>query len=96
MLRTMITLAALAALPGAAFAQALEAQPSLEKREKRVDAPPITAYKIILVGDSTTQVLSGYYGFNGKINGVMVDTAVWSASDIQAFYNANKDKTAGW
>jgi lysophospholipase L1-like esterase len=56
----MITLAALAALPGAAFAQALEAQPSLEKREKRVDAPPITAYKIILVGDSTMAPGSGW------------------------------------
>lgn len=60
MLKTAITLAALAALPGAAFAQAGEAQPLLEKREKRVDAPPITAYKIILVGDSTMAPGSGW------------------------------------
>jgi len=60
MLKTAIMLAALAALPGAAFAQAAEAQPPLEKREKRVDEPPISAYKIILVGDSTMAPGSGW------------------------------------
>ncbi|HWU95339.1 MAG TPA: rhamnogalacturonan acetylesterase, partial [Sphingomonas sp.] len=60
MLKVAITLAALAALPGAAFAQTSEAQPPLEKREKRVDAPPISAYKIILVGDSTMAPGSGW------------------------------------
>jgi len=60
MLKLAITLAALAALPGAAFAQSSEAQPSLDKREKRVDAPPISAYKIILVGDSTMAPGSGW------------------------------------
>lgn len=60
MLKTAITLAALAALPGAAFAQASEVQPPLEKREKRVDAPPISAYKLILVGDSTMAPGSGW------------------------------------
>lgn len=58
MLKMAITLAALLAVPGAAFAQ--EAQPPLEKREKRVDAPPISAYKIILVGDSTMAPGSGW------------------------------------
>ncbi|WP_213980418.1 rhamnogalacturonan acetylesterase [Sphingomonas sp. dw_22] len=59
MLKIAITLAALAAVPGAALAQS-EAQPPLEKREKRVDAPPISAYKIILVGDSTMAPGSGW------------------------------------
>ncbi|ATY34775.1 rhamnogalacturonan acetylesterase [Sphingomonas psychrotolerans] len=60
MLKVAITLATLAALPGAAFAQFEGAQPPLEKREKRVDAPPITAYKLILVGDSTMAPGSGW------------------------------------
>ncbi len=60
MLKVAITLAALLAVPGAAFAQNAEAQPPLEKREKRVDAPPISAYKIILVGDSTMAPGSGW------------------------------------
>jgi lysophospholipase L1-like esterase len=60
MLKVAITLAALAAVPGAAFAQFEGAQPPLEKREKRVDAPPITAYKLILVGDSTMAPGSGW------------------------------------
>jgi lysophospholipase L1-like esterase len=59
-LKLAITLAALAAVPGAAFAQDSEAQPPVEKREKRVDAPPISAYKIILVGDSTMAPGSGW------------------------------------
>lgn len=60
MLKFAITLAALAALPGAAFAQSEGAQPPLEKREKRVDAAPISAYKLILVGDSTMAPGSGW------------------------------------
>jgi len=61
MLKVAITLAALAALPGAAFAQVSDgAQPPIEKREKRTDAPPISAYKIILVGDSTMAPGSGW------------------------------------
>jgi lysophospholipase L1-like esterase len=55
-----ITLAALIALPGAAFAQFEGAQPPLEKREKRIDAAPITAYKLVLVGDSTMAPGSGW------------------------------------
>lgn len=60
MLKVAITLAALLAVPGAAFAQTSEAQPSIDKREKRTDAPPISAYKIILVGDSTMAPGSGW------------------------------------
>lgn len=60
MLKVAITLAALLAVPGAAFAQTSEAQPPIEKREKRTDAPPISAYKIILVGDSTMAPGSGW------------------------------------
>lgn len=44
----------------------------------------------------STQVLSGYYGFNGKINGVLIDNRVWSAAEISAFYAANKDNTSVW
>lgn len=60
MLKVAITLAALLAVPGAAFAQTSEAQPPIEKREKRTDATPISAYKIILVGDSTMAPGSGW------------------------------------
>ncbi|MBB4100364.1 rhamnogalacturonan acetylesterase [Sphingomonas kyeonggiensis] len=60
MLKVAITLAALLAVPGAAFAQTSEAQPPIEKREKRTDASPISAYKIILVGDSTMAPGSGW------------------------------------
>jgi hypothetical protein len=42
------------------------------------------------------KVLSGYYGVNGKINGVLIDHNVWSAAEIRAFYDANKAKTASW
>jgi len=42
------------------------------------------------------KVLSGYYGVNGKINGVLIDHDVWSAAQIRDFYNANKAKTASW
>jgi len=60
MFKTALILAALLAVPGAAFAQTSEAQPPLDKREKRTDAPPISAYKIILVGDSTMAPGSGW------------------------------------
>lgn len=46
-------------MPAAAFAQS-GAQPPLEKREKRADAPPIAAYKVILVGDSTMAPGTGW------------------------------------
>lgn len=62
MLKFVISLAALA-LPGAALAQSAApspAQPALEKREKRTDAPAISAYKLILIGDSTMAVGSGW------------------------------------
>ena len=43
-----------------------------------------------------THALAGYYGFNGKINGVLIDSRVWSATEITAFYEANKGNTANW
>ncbi len=43
-----------------------------------------------------TKVLKGYYGFNGKINGVLIDDYVWTAEAIKAFYDANKAKTSSW
>lgn len=43
-----------------------------------------------------TQLLNNYYGLNGKINGVLIENRVWSASEIKAFYDANKAKTANW
>lgn len=57
MLKYAMLLAALG-LPGVAAAQ--NAQPAAEKREPRVDAPPVKAYKMILVGDSTMAVGSGW------------------------------------
>jgi len=44
----------------------------------------------------STQVLSGYYGFNGKINGVLIDSRVWTATEISEFYATNKGNTAAW
>lgn len=44
----------------------------------------------------SSQVLAGYYGFNGKINGVLIDNTVWTASAISAQYNAYKNNTSGW
>ncbi|MBN2874746.1 MAG: LamG domain-containing protein [Spirochaetales bacterium] len=43
-----------------------------------------------------TKTLNKYYGLNGKVNGVIIDERVWSAAEIAAFYDANKDKTASW
>lgn len=43
-----------------------------------------------------TNVLSGYYGTEGKINGVLIDDRAWSASEIKTFYDNNKNKTANW
>ncbi|MBU1080699.1 MAG: LamG domain-containing protein [Spirochaetes bacterium] len=45
---------------------------------------------------SSKTSLAGYYGFNGKINGVLIDNYAWSSADVAAFYGANKDKTASW
>lgn len=55
----MALIAGAIALPAAALAQS-PAQPPLEKREKRTDAPPVEAMKLILVGDSTMAVGSGW------------------------------------
>lgn len=44
----------------------------------------------------STKVLPGYYGFNGKINGVLIDSRVWSATEISNFYATNKGNTANW
>jgi hypothetical protein len=43
-----------------------------------------------------TKLLSGYYGVNGKINGVLISDQVLTATAIKAFYDANKAKTASW
>ena len=59
MLKATMMLAALA-LPAAAAQAQSDAQPPLEKREKRIDAAPIKAFKIILVGDSTMAPGSGW------------------------------------
>ncbi len=62
MIKITTALAALA-LPFAAQAQTKlppDAQPALEKREKRIDSQPIRAFKVILVGDSTMAPGSGW------------------------------------
>ena len=62
MIKITTALAALA-LPFAAHAQTKlppDAQPALEKREKRIDSQPIRAFKVILVGDSTMAAGSGW------------------------------------
>ena len=66
---------------------------------KVVAADLLTTESPVVVGsqfyDGTT-VLKGYYGLDGQINGVLIDSRVWSAAEIKAFYDANKDKTANW
>lgn len=44
----------------------------------------------------STKVLPGYYGINGRINGVIIENRAWSATEIRNFYEAHKDKTAFW
>lgn len=58
MMKTAIMLAALT-LPASTHAQSA-AQPPLETREPRVDAAPVKAFKLILVGDSTMAPGSGW------------------------------------
>lgn len=45
---------------------------------------------------SNTDILPGYYGINGRINGVIIENRAWSATEIRNFYEAHKDKTAFW
>ncbi|MCA1950453.1 MAG: LamG domain-containing protein, partial [Treponema sp.] len=57
--------------------------------------PPVP----VVVGSQffdSTQLLNNYYGFNGKINGVLIENRVWSDVEIKNFYEANKAKTAAW
>jgi len=49
-----------------------------------------------LVYEAGTELLSGYYGTDGKINGVLIDNAAWLAEDIKTFYDTNMAKTAFW
>jgi hypothetical protein len=42
------------------------------------------------------QSINGYYGFNGKINGVKVSNTAKSASDILSDYNTYKGSTSSW
>ena len=46
--------------------------------------------------DDTQVILSGYYGTDGKINGVLIENRAWTAAEILTFYNANQAKTAFW
>ncbi|WP_304226377.1 LamG-like jellyroll fold domain-containing protein [Gracilinema caldarium] len=62
-------------------------------------AGPATPPVPVVVGSQffdSTQILNNYYGLNGKINGVLIENRVWSATEIQQFYNNNKAKTAAW
>lgn len=43
-----------------------------------------------------TYTLKEYYGWDGKINGVIADSEVWTADQIAAYYDENKNKTASW
>ena len=49
-----------------------------------------------LVYEAGTELLSGYYGTDGKINGVLIENRAWTAAEIKTFYDANKAKTAFW
>lgn len=59
---------------------------------------PATSVPVVIGSQfyDATQALSGYYGLNGKINGVLIENRVWTPAEILAFYNANKAKTALW
>jgi hypothetical protein len=38
----------------------------------------------------------GYFGFDGKITGVNVDTVAWTDAEVVAKYDAGKANTANW
>jgi len=41
--------------------------------------------------------MSGYYGYNGKVNGVVVTYGeAKDATALQTFYDNNKSKTDSW
>lgn len=52
----------------------------------------------VIIGSQlySPNVLPGYYGFNGKINGVLINNWVWTATEISNFYAANKANTVNW
>ena len=57
------------------------------------DAPLVIGSQL---ADSEAQVLRGYYGTNGRINGVKISGAAKSAAEILQFYSANKELTVNW
>jgi hypothetical protein len=57
-----------------------------------VDSPVVVGSQFY----DATQVLSGYYGTDGKINGVLIENRAWTAAEVKTFYDANKAKTAFW
>ena len=62
-------------------------------------AGPATPSVPVVVGSQFfdgTQLLTNYYGLNGKINGVLIENRVWTAAEIKSFYDANAAKTASW
>lgn len=40
--------------------------------------------------------VNGYFGFDGKINGVVVSTYAKTVDALEDFYNSNQVKTSGW
>lgn len=52
----------------------------------------------VIVGSQfyADKVLPGYYGFDGKINGVLFSAAAKTPTEILDFYNLHKAKTANW
>ncbi len=39
---------------------------------------------------------TGFYGFDGRINGVAVSTFMKTTADLETFYTNNRDKTVNW
>jgi len=48
------------------------------------------------LADTEAQVLKGYYGTKGRINGVKISDTAKSAAEILQFYDEHKDLTVNW
>ena len=57
------------------------------------DAPLVLGSQL---ADSEAQVLRGYYGTDGKVNGVKVTAGAKTVAEILQFYNDNVSKTTNW
>jgi hypothetical protein len=52
----------------------------------------------LVIGSQITEIegVNGYYGFKGKINGIVLSPRAKTTEELLAFFNANKGLTASW